>query len=86
MDLVVFDLDRKEPIRITTAKQVDYRPVWHSNSEKITYTSHSNMTPNFHTVDINTKKITQNTNIGDAVWTVGWNYEDCYKWTNSWGC
>ena len=75
MDLVVFDLDRKEPIRITTAKQVDYRPVWHSNSEKITYTSHSNMTPNFHTVNINTKKITQNTNIGDAVWTVGWNYE-----------
>ena len=75
MDLVVFDLDRKEPIRISTAEQVDYRPVWHSNSEKITYTSHSNMTPNFHTVDINTKKITQNTNIGDAVWTVGWNYE-----------
>ena len=21
------------------------------------------------------KKITQNTNIGDAVWTIGWNYE-----------
>ena len=76
MDLVVFDLDRKEPIRMTTEKQVDYRPVWHPNSQKITYTSHSNMTPNFHTVDINTKEITQNTNIGDAVWTVGWNYEE----------
>ena len=76
MDIVVFDLDRKEPIRMTTAKQVDYRPIWHPNSDKITYTSHSNMTPNFHTVDINNKDIIQNTNIGDAVWTVGWNYEN----------
>ena len=76
MDIVVFDLERKEPIRVTTQKQVDYRPVWHSKGDKITYTSHSNMTPNFHTVDINTKEIIQNTNIGDAVWTVGWNYDN----------
>ena len=76
MDIVVFDLERKEPVRITNAKQVDYRPVWHPKSDKITYTSHSDMTPNFHTVNINTKDIIQNTNIGDAVWTVGWNYDN----------
>lgn len=76
MDIVVFDLERKEPIRVTTQKQVDYRPVWHSKGDKITYTSHSNMTPNFHTVDINTKEIIQNTNLGDAVWTVGWNQDN----------
>jgi hypothetical protein len=76
MDIVVFDLDRKEPVRVTNQKQVDYRPVWHPKGNEITYTSHSNMTPNFHTVDINTKKSIQNTNIGDAVWTVGWNYDN----------
>jgi len=76
MDIVVFDIERKEPVRVTNAKQVDYRPVWHPKGDKITYTSHSDMTPNFHTVNINTKDIIQNTNIGDAVWTVGWNYDN----------
>ncbi|SVB07145.1 uncharacterized protein METZ01_LOCUS159999, partial [marine metagenome] len=76
MDIVVFDLDRKESIRITTDKQADYRPVWHPKGDKITYTSHKDMTPNFHTVNINTKQSSQNTNIGDAVWTVGWNYDN----------
>ena len=73
---VVFDLDRKEPVRMTTAKQVDYRPVWHSNSEKITYTSHSNMTPNFHTVDINTKKITKIRISEMQYGLLEWNYEE----------
>jgi len=74
MDIVVFDLNRKEPIRVTNQKWLDYRPVWHPAGDKITYTSHSNMTPNFHTVNINTKEIIQNTNIGGAVNTVAWNY------------
>ena len=75
MDIVVFDIERKEPIRVTKAKHVDYRPIWHSNGEKITYTSHKESTPNIFTVDINTKKIIQNTNVGGAIWGQGWKYD-----------
>ena len=75
MDIVVFDLNRKEPIRFTSQKMVDYRPVWHPTGDKITYTSHFNMTPNFYTVDLNSKKIIKNTDIGDAINTVAWNYD-----------
>ena len=75
MDIVVFDIENKEPVRITNESQVDYRPVWHPKGDKITYTSHSGMTPNFHTVDIITREKIQNTNVGDAIWTVGWNYD-----------
>ena len=76
MDIVVFDLERKEPIRITKDKQVDYLPVWHPSGNKITYTSHSNMTPNFYTVDIKTSQIIQNTNVGGSVSSVGWKFDN----------
>lgn len=76
MDIVVFDLERKEPIRITKDKQVDYLPVWHPSGNKITYTSHSNMTPNFYTVDIKTSQIIQNTNVGGFVSSVGWKFDN----------
>ena len=75
MDIVIFDLERKEPVRITDDKAVDYLPVWHPSGNKITYTSHSNMTPNFYTVDIKTSQVIQNTNVSGAISTVGWKYD-----------
>ena len=75
MDIVVFDILGQETTRLTTRKEVDYKPVWHPDGQKITYTSHAGMIPNFHTVDISTKLSIQNTDIGDAVWTVGWNHD-----------
>ncbi len=74
MDIVVFDIANQETIRLTTRPEVDYRPIWHPDEQKITYTSHAGMTPNFHTVDLTTKLSIQNTDIGDAIWTVGWNH------------
>ena len=76
MDIVIFDLERKEPTRITKDKNVDYLPVWHPSGNKITYTSHSNMTPNFYTVDIKTSKVIQNTNVGGLVSTVAWKFDN----------
>ena len=76
MDIVIFDLERKKPKRITEAENVDYLPVWHPSGNKITYTSHSNMTPNFYTVDIKTSQVIQNTNVGDMISTVAWKFDN----------
>ena len=73
VDINIFDLPKKEPIRITYEENVDYLPIWHLNADKISYTSQKDMTPNIFTYDIIEKKIVQNTNIGDAIWTGKWN-------------
>lgn len=71
-DIYVLELQTGDVRRVTTHPAVDYLPVWHPGSKKITFTSHRGSTPNLHTVDLTTGKTTQNTDVGEAVWGVQW--------------
>ena len=71
-DIFVLKLDVGEVTRITTDSAVDYLPVWHPDGRKITFTSHRGSTPNLHTVELNSGDLIQNTDVGEAVWSIQW--------------
>ncbi|MDP6456561.1 MAG: hypothetical protein QF613_03735 [Candidatus Marinimicrobia bacterium] len=71
-DIHVLDLETDEISRVTTDGAVDYLPVWHADGEKITFTSHRGSTPNLHTVDLVSGDELQNTDVGEAVWSIQW--------------
>ncbi len=75
-DIMLYEVQTGESRRLTKEPQVDYLPVWHPDSRKITFTSHRNTTPNLYTVDINTGHVIQNTDVSDAVWSVQWSPSD----------
>lgn len=72
MDLYILELASGASSRATTDSSVDYLPVWHPDENKITFTSHRGSTPNLHTVDLTTGNIIQNTDVGDAIWSMQW--------------
>ena len=76
MDIYTIDLKSKAITRLTDDSMVDIMPVWHPNSESISYTSNANGVPNIYTINLNSKKITANTDAGDGIWTHQWMPQD----------
>jgi len=76
MDIYVFDVDSKIETRITDNISAEYLPVWHPDGKSISFTSHSGGTPNIHTVEIESGKIKQVTDVGDAVFSCQWTPND----------
>jgi len=77
-DLYVMNMNTGDEERITENPEVDYLPVWHPDGQSITYTSHKGKgtTPNLYTVNLETMEHIQNTDVGDAVWSVQWTPKD----------
>lgn len=71
-DIHILDVKSGDIRRVTSDPAVDYLPVWHPDSKKITFTSHRGSTPNLHTVNLTTGETVQNTDVGEAVWGVQW--------------
>ncbi len=72
MDIMVLEISTNTISKLTDFPDVDYLPVWHPDGKKITFTSHKGFTPNLHTIDLETKEVVRNTDVGDAVWGVQW--------------
>ncbi|MBF88139.1 MAG: hypothetical protein CMG75_00500 [Candidatus Marinimicrobia bacterium] len=69
LDLWLLNITSGEIKRLTKHSLADYQPVWTSNGESISFTSHRSGTPNIHTIKLNDLVINQNTDVGEAIWT-----------------
>ncbi|NOZ74283.1 MAG: hypothetical protein GXO90_02755, partial [FCB group bacterium] len=77
LDIAVLTVASGDVQRVTHNPKAEYRPVWHPDGTKITYTSHAgndslDSAPNLFTVDLSTGNTLQNTDVGDAVWSTQW--------------
>ena len=72
MDIFIFDLASKEISQITNSIEPDYNPIWVNNGKSLSFTGLYDLTPNLFTYNIDTKKIIQNTDIGDIVLATQW--------------
>lgn len=72
MDIYIFDLASKEISQITNSIEPDYNPIWINNGKSLSFTGLYDLTPNLFTYNINTKKIIQNTDVGDIVLATQW--------------
>jgi hypothetical protein len=72
MNLALVDVATGMAERITNNPEVEYLPVWHPDGKRITFTSHAGYTPNLHTITLKDNSVVQNTDVGEAVWSVQW--------------
>ena len=72
MDLTLINTGSGLAERITEDLAVEYLPVWHPDGKRITFTSHAGNTPNLYTIKLNDGSITQNTDVGEALWSAQW--------------
>ena len=72
LDIYTLNINSKKLSRLTTDQYADLMPVWHPSGTAISYTSNTNGVPNIHTINLSTKKISVNSDIGDGIWTKQW--------------
>lgn len=76
MDIFVLEVESKMEARLTDNVSAEYLPVWHPDGKSISFTSHAGMTPNIHTIEIQTGKTKQVTDVGDAIFSWQWTPKD----------
>ena len=75
MDIYVIDIQTRALKQITDSAEADAFPVWHPDSEQISYTGYYNNSPNLYTYNFKTNQTVQNTDLWNMYWSMDWNKE-----------
>ena len=73
LDIHIHNLNSGNVEQVTKTPEADYNPIWHPNSESLSFTGFYNYTPNLYTFNRRTKQIIQNTDVGDIIIGHKWN-------------
>ncbi|MEE8340708.1 MAG: hypothetical protein V3R52_01275, partial [Candidatus Neomarinimicrobiota bacterium] len=76
LDIFLFDVTSRTERRLTDDISAEYLPVWHPDGKFISYTSHAGSTPNIHTIEIETGRTKQVTDVGEAIFSWQWTPND----------